>query len=89
MALEEKALTDNCKKALAFMKENDQVWLGADLANATGIRGIFPVMNSLVKRGLVEKGTAVHPFTNKAGVTADKEYKTYSITDAGRDYKLD
>ena len=79
-------LTDNCKKAMAFLQANDQEWVGSDLGEAAGIKGIHPVMNSLFKRGYVVKGTTVRPFTNKAGVTADKEYVTYSLTDAGRAY---
>lgn len=83
----DKPLTDNCKKALAFLKENDREWIGSELAEATGIAGIHPVMNSLFKRHYIEKGTAVRPFTNKQGVTADKEYVTYRLTDAGREYQ--
>lgn len=79
-------LTDNCKKGLAFLQANDKVWVGADLAEASGIKGIHPVMNSLFKRGLVEKGTEQKAFTNKAGVTVDKDYVTYALTDAGRDF---
>lgn len=79
-------LTDNVKKALRFLQENDQEWLGSDLAEATGIKGIHPVMNSLVNKGLAAKGKTVRPFTNKQGVTADKEYVTYMLTDDGRAY---
>lgn len=82
-------LTDNSKKALAFLQENDQEWVGADLAEAADIRGIHPVMNSLVRRGYVEKGSQVRPFTNKKGETADKPYVTYMLTDAGRAVKID
>jgi hypothetical protein len=80
-------LTDNCKKALSFLQANDKVWVGADLAEAAGIAGIHPVMNSLVKRGFAEKGTETRPFTDKKGKTVDKDYVTYELTDAGRDYQ--
>jgi hypothetical protein len=85
------ALTPNCKIALAYMQEHinempDVGWVGSDLGNLAGVAGIHPVMNSLVKRGLVEKGTTSRDFTNKAGVTAPKEYVTYMLTDAGKDF---
>jgi len=55
----------------------------------TGITGIYPVLNSLIKHGLVEQGEPiVRPFTNNKGETKDKEYKTYRLTDAGRAFSL-
>lgn len=87
----ETKMTDNCKKALAFLREdgNDKTWVGSELSAASGIKGIFPVMNSLFKRGLVTKGTVSKDFTNKAGVTAAKDYVTYTLTDAGRAYEIE
>lgn len=82
-------LTDNAKKVLAFLQENDREWVGADLGEAAGIRGIHPVMNSLVKRGYAEKGSEVRPFTNKKGEKGEKAYVTYFLTDAGRAVNLD
>lgn len=82
-------LTDNSKMALGFLQEHDEEWIGSDLAEACGVRGIHPVMNSLFRRSLVVKGTAVRPFTNKAGVTADKQYVTYALSDAGRDFIIE
>jgi len=82
-------LTDNCAKVLAFLQENDRAWVGSDLADATQVKGIHPVMNSLVKKGLADKGAEVREFTNKKGVTLPKEYVTYFLTDAGRQYIID
>ena len=79
-------LTDNCKIVLRFLQDNDKSWVGSDLAEETGVKGIHPVCNSLVKRGLVQKGSEEREFTNKKGETGVKEYVTYSLTDAGRDY---
>jgi hypothetical protein len=84
-------LTPNCKIALEYMQEHinempDEGWVGSDLGNLTNLKGIHPIMNSLVKRGLVDKGTTTRDFTNKAGVTAPKEYVTYMLTDAGKDF---
>ncbi len=85
----DRPLTDNAKKALAFLQENDKEWVGADLAAATEIRGIHPVMNSLFARGYVEKGSEVRPFTNKKGESGEKAYVTYFLTDAGRAVQID
>jgi hypothetical protein len=80
-------LTENTLAALRFLQGHDQEWVGADLADGSGIKGIHPVMNALVKRGLVTKGSVVRPFTNKkTGITADKEYVTYALTAAGRSF---
>ena len=87
-------LTDNCKTVLGYMQEHinempDVGWVGSDIEALVGVKGIHPIMNSLFKRGLVEKGTTTRDFTNKAGVTAPKEYVTYILTDAGKDYVVD
>ena len=83
-------LTDNCKKVLAFLQEHDTEWVGKDLGEACGIvKGIHPVMNSLVNRGLAVKGSVERDYTNPKGVTAPKAYVTYSLTEAGREYSFD
>lgn len=46
-------------------------------------------MNSLVIRKLAAKGTVVREFTNSKGITMPKEYVTYYLTDAGKNYILD
>jgi hypothetical protein len=80
-------LTDNGMRVLAFMQEHDEVLVGKDMIDMTGIKGIYPVLNSLIKNGLVEQAEPiVRPFTNIKGETQDKEYKTYRLTDAGRAY---
>ena len=80
-------LTDNGKRVLLFMQEHDEVLVGKDMIDMTGIKGIYPVLNSLIKNGLVEQAEpVVRPFTNIKGETQDKEYKTYRLTDAGRAY---
>lgn len=83
-------LTDNGKRVLEFMQGHDQVWVGKDLIDMTGVKGIYPVLNSLVKKGFVENGEPVtRDFTNNKGETKPKEYKTYVLTDAGRAYNID
>jgi len=82
-------LTDNGKRVLGFMQGHDETLVGKDMIEMTGIKGIYPVLNSLVKHGLVEAGEpVVRPFTNNKGETKDKEYKTYRLTDAGRAFSL-
>ena len=81
------SLTDNGKRVLAFMQEHDEVLVGKDMIEMTGIKGIYPVLNSLINNGLVEPASPiVRDFTNNKGVTQPKEYKTYRLTDAGRAY---
>ena len=86
----DKVLTDNGKRVLAYMQEHDEVLVGKDMIDLTGVKGIYPVLNSLIKRGLVEQGEPiVRDFTNIKGETQPKEYKTYCLTDAGRAYIID
>lgn len=84
--IKELPLTDNCKTVLTFLQDHDEEWVGSELADACGVKGIHPVCNSLVKRGLVVKGSVEREFTNKKGEMGIKPYVTYSLTDAGRDY---
>jgi hypothetical protein len=87
--MDEIILTDNGKVALAYMQENDQVHVGKDLIELTGIKGIYPVLNSLIRNGLVVQAEPLsRNFTNNKGETQLKEYKTYQLTDKGRNYQL-
>lgn len=80
-------LTDNGKKILAFMQKNDVVWVGKDMIDVTGIKGIYPVLNSLIRKGLIENAEPVtRMFTNSKGEEKPKDYKTYCLTDFGRTY---
>ena len=55
----------------------------------TGIRGIYPVLNSLVRHGLVENAEPVtRDFTNNKGETKPKDYKTYRLTEFGRKFSV-
>lgn len=83
--MDEIILTDNGKRVLAYMQDHDTVLVGKDMIDETGIKGIYPVLNSLIKKGLVEQDTPViRDFTNNKGETKPKEYKTYRLTDKGR-----
>ncbi len=81
-------LTDNGKVVLEYMQGHDELLVGKDIADATGIKGIYPVLNSLVNRKLVQKGDPItRNFTNIKGETKPKEYQTYLLTDFGRSYQ--
>jgi hypothetical protein len=83
-------LTDNAKAVLEFMQAHDEVLVGKDMIDMTGIKGIYPVLNSLIKKGLVEQADPVmRDFANNKGETKPKEYKTYKLTELGRNYYED
>lgn len=80
-------LTDKGKIVLSYMQTHDQLFVGKDLADEVGIKGIYPVLNSLINRKLVEPGIPeIRDFTNNKGETKPKEYKTYQLTDLGKNY---
>lgn len=83
-------LTDNGKKVLNYMQAHDEVLVGKDMIDFTGIKGIYPVLNSLVKHGLVEGAEPVsRDFTNSKGETKPKDYKTYRLTEFGRNFIIE
>jgi DNA-binding MarR family transcriptional regulator len=82
-------LTPNGALALQFLQGQDGPVTGSDIAAATGLnpQGIHGVLNGLVKKGLVAKADSVtRPFTNKAGLTEEKSYVTYIVTDLGSEF---
>lgn len=82
-------LTDNGNKLLDYLQKNDRIFVGKDLIDLTGIKGIYPVLNSLIRNGLVQQcEPELRDFTNNNGKTFPKEYKTYSLTDKGRAYQI-
>lgn len=87
--LESIILTDNGKVVLSYMQAHDQVLVGKDLIELTGVKGIYPVLESLKKKGLVTMGEPIsRDFVNNKGETHLKEYKTYTLTDKGRNYQV-
>ena len=80
-------MTDNGKKVLRFMQNHDEVLVGKDMIEMTGVKGIYPVLNSLVRHGLVENAELVtRDFVNNKGESKPKDYKTYRLTEAGRTF---
>lgn len=87
--MEDIILTDNGKVLLSYMQVHTDILVGKDLIDSTGIKGIYPVLNSLIRNGLVTQCEPVmRNFTNNKGITKPKEYKTYQITDKGIAFTL-
>lgn len=83
-------LTDNGKRILEFMQVHDETFVGKDMVNMTGIKGVYGVLESLVRKGLVEKADPLtRDFTNNKGITKPKEYITYQLTPFGRNFRID
>ena len=71
------------------MQSHDHRLVGKDIAEETGIKGIYPVLNSLVNKGLVTRGEPeTREFTNNKGETKPKDYKTYLLTEKGRNHYI-
>ncbi len=80
-------LTPNCRIVLDYMYKNEQTFVGKDLIELVGIKGIYPVLRSLCDKGLIEKKEPIiRDFTSKDGKVCQNEYKTYHITDSGKSY---
>lgn len=79
-------LTDNGAKLLTYLQENDKVWVGKDLGEATQIKGVYPVINSLVRNSLVEYVGEIERevIDSRNNKTVIRPYKTYQLTDKGR-----
>lgn len=88
--MDEIILTDKGKLLLKYMQSHDEVLVGKDLIDFTGIKGIYPVLRSLISKKLVEECEPVtRNFTNIKGETKPKEYKTYRLTDFGRKFSIE
>lgn len=86
---EEIILTDNGKVVLAFMQNNEDIFVGKEIGETANVKGIYSVLNSLIKRGLVYADQpTLRPFENSKGVKTMKEYKTYRLTEKGKQFKI-
>lgn len=82
-------LTDNGKVVLAFMQNNDTTLVGKEIGELANVKGVYSVLNSLIRRGLVCADQPVEqPFINNKGVKTMKEYKTYKLTEKGKAFKI-
>lgn len=85
-------LTPNGMKVLEYFQSleggNIQI-VGKDLVDILNIKGIYPVLNSLKMKGLInEVSSTSRLFVNNKGVSQVKEYKTYSLTQKGKDFPI-
>ena len=61
-------LTPNCRTLLSFLYKNEETFVGKDLIDLVGIKGIYPVLRSLCDKGLVAKQTPItREFVGKDG----------------------
>ncbi len=82
-------VTDNGAIALTFLQSADRPMTGSEIAQATGLNstGIHGVLNALVKSLLVAKGESVtQSVVNRKGLTEERLYVTYFVTDLGSEY---
>lgn len=85
--MEQFILTDNGKKVLSYMQKKNTTVVGKDMGEELEMKGIYLVLKSLIKKELVTNDvTIVRDFTNNKGETKPKEYKTYKLTDLGKNY---
>lgn len=82
-------LTDNGKIVLLFMQNHDKIYVGKDLGELVQIKGIYPVLNSLIRHKLVELAEPItRDFTDSKGILKPKEYKTYQLTEFGKKFQV-
>lgn len=80
-------LTDNGERLLSFLQKNDSTWTGKELESLTEIKGIYFVINSLAKNGLVEYvEDAEKEIINSKGEKVSRSYKAYHLTEKGRSF---
>lgn len=79
-------LTEKSGIVLEYLQANQEPLTGAQIAEATSLnpKGIHGVLNSLVKKELVEKGDKVTmKVLNSKGLEEERSYVTYTVTPAG------
>ena len=82
-------LTPKTALVLQFLQANAGGYFGDQIAEHVGLspRGIHGVLNSLVKKGLVEKAEAERTITVD-GAEVVRAYKVYSLTPAGEAFDV-
>lgn len=91
MEQEQIVLTDNGKRVLKFLQESDKEELvGKDIGDELSLKGIYPVLTSLINKNLVTKvGTVKRTVVNSKGKEVEKQYITYGLTDSGRSFVIE
>ena len=89
MAEEKVVLTAKTAAVLEVLKDTG-AWMFAEDIAATdavlfgkGGRSVNPILTNLVKKGFVEKQEATRQVVNKEGVSVERPYKQYHVTDLG------
>lgn len=85
-------LTPNGIKVLEYLQSATQVGepvVGKDLADTLNLKGVYFVLNSLKIKDLIQEvAPTERSFVNIKGVSQLKEYKTYSLTQKGKDFPI-
>ncbi len=87
--MEKITLNPNQTLAFEFLQGQDSPVTGRTIADATGLnpQGVHGILNSLVKKGLVEKAASVtQSVIGKDGLMAERAYVTYVLTAAGLEF---
>ena len=82
-------LTPKAAVVLEYLQGQSEPMTGAQIAEATDLnpRGIHGVLNSLVKKGFVEKPNKMKmEVINKDGLKEEREYTTYQVTALGSEF---
>jgi predicted transcriptional regulator len=90
--MEKIELTEKAGIVLEYLQTQEGPLTGAVIAEATNLnpRGIHGVLNSLVKKELVEKGDKVTmEVVNKDGLKEQRSYTTYLLTPAGAEFSAE
>lgn len=84
-------LTPGCKTVLEFLQENErEYWVGVDIAAKLGVKGIYSMLNSLIKKGYVINGDVEErEIIEKNGKRSVYPYVTYKLTQKGRDANVE
>lgn len=81
--------SDKGMVVLEFLRTQESPLTGLEIAEATGFNqlGIHGILKPLVNEGLVSKSDKIRMTrTNKAGLSVEKDYVGYAITEAGMNY---
>ena len=89
-----KAMSENSKKVLAFLKDNgvgteftyNQV---KDALGFAKVASVVGTITSFGKKGIVEKSAKTVEVTDENGNVKTKEIKTFALTQAGMDFDPD
>ncbi len=80
-------LTPKSELVVSTLRAADEPVVGLDLGEQLGMKGIYGILTSLIKKGLVEIVDTVERIVpNAKGENVVREYKRYALTDKGLGY---